>query len=203
MEKGLVHLYWGEGKGKTTAAMGLALRALGHGLRVTVVQFLKDGCSGELTPLRELGAAVYSGMESAGFVFQMSGEEKASLREQQGLLLKKTMEEPCGLLILDEACAALRPADSGRSLRRPAAGDGGGQPSAAGCPPSAGRHGSGYNRKGARPLDVGSGGLFHGNALPQASLQPGDRRQKGRGILNALPPGNGFRRGRRGFRFPV
>ena len=106
MEKGLVHLYWGEGKGKTTAAMGLALRALGHGLRVTVVQFLKDGCSGELTPLRELGAAVYSGMESAGFVFQMSGEEKASLREQQGLLLKKTMEEPCGLLILDEACAA-------------------------------------------------------------------------------------------------
>ena len=106
MEKGLVHLYWGEGKGKTTAAMGLALRALGHGLRVTVVQFLKDGCSGELTPLRELGAAVYSGMESAGFVFQMSGEEKASLREQRGLLLKKAMEEPCGLLILDEACAA-------------------------------------------------------------------------------------------------
>lgn len=38
----------------------------------------------------------------------MSGEEKASLREQQGLLLKKTMEEPCGLLILDEACAALQ-----------------------------------------------------------------------------------------------
>ena len=186
MEKGLVHLYWGEGKGKTTAAMGLALRALGHGLRVTVVQFLKDGCSGELTPLRELGAAVYSGMESAGFVFQMSGEEKASLREQQGLLLKKTMEEPCGLLILDEACAALQLGMVEDS-----------------CPPSAGRHGSGYNRKGARPLDVGSGGLFHGNALPQASLQPGDRRQKGRGILNALPPGNGFRRGRRGFRFPV
>ena len=62
MERGLVHLYCGAGKGKTTAAMGLALRALGAGLRVTVVQFLKDGQSGEISPLQTLGAQVFAGL---------------------------------------------------------------------------------------------------------------------------------------------
>ena len=77
---GLVHLYWGEGKGKTTAAMGLALRALGHGRKVTVVQFLKNGSSGELAPLRALGAAVYAGKTGTKFASQMTPEERAQER---------------------------------------------------------------------------------------------------------------------------
>lgn len=106
MDQGRLHLYWGEGKGKTTAATGLALRALGSGFRVTVVQFLKDGTSGELEPLRTLGAAIYAAMEFPKFVFQMSETEKEQTRVQQTALLRQALCKPCDLMILDEACAA-------------------------------------------------------------------------------------------------
>ena len=68
---GLLHLYYGDGKGKTTAAMGLALRALGSGKRVVIVQFLKGGQSGEIPLLEQLGATVYRGKAGQKFVFQM------------------------------------------------------------------------------------------------------------------------------------
>ena len=55
---GLVHIYFGDGKGKTTAALGLALRALGDGLRVCVCQFLKGAESGEVEALRRFENAV-------------------------------------------------------------------------------------------------------------------------------------------------
>ena len=92
MEQGLLHLYWGDGKGKTTAAMGLALRALGSGKRVVIVQFLKGGNSGEIPLLAQLGAELYRGKAGQKFVFQMTPEEKAATRELQNQNLAAAKE---------------------------------------------------------------------------------------------------------------
>ena len=55
LSKGLVQIYTGEGKGKTTAAFGLAIRAVGHGFRVYIIQFMKGrGGYGELEGLKRL-----------------------------------------------------------------------------------------------------------------------------------------------------
>ena len=103
---GLLHLYYGDGKGKTTAAMGLALRALGSGKRVVVVQFLKGGQSGEIPLLEQLGAKIYRGKAGQKFVFQMNEAEKAATRALQDANLAAAMEEPADLLVLDEAGSA-------------------------------------------------------------------------------------------------
>jgi cob(I)alamin adenosyltransferase len=55
LSKGLVEVYTGEGKGKTTSALGLALRALGHGFRVYMIQFMKGNIEyGEITQSRKM-----------------------------------------------------------------------------------------------------------------------------------------------------
>ena len=94
-QMGLLHLYYGDGKGKTTAAMGLALRALGSGKKVVIVQFLKGGKSGEIPLLEQLGATVYRGKAGQKFVFQMKDQN-----------LTVAMAQEADLLVLDEAGSA-------------------------------------------------------------------------------------------------
>ena len=114
MEQGLLHLYWGDGKGKTTAAMGLALRALGSGKRVVIVQFLKGGNSGEIPLLAQLGAEIYRGKAGQKFVFQMTPEEKAATRELQNQNLAAAIAQPADLLILDGSRERRRAGYGGR-----------------------------------------------------------------------------------------
>ena len=102
----LLHLYYGDGKGKTTAAMGLALRAMGSGKKVVVLQFLKGGQSGEIPLLEQLGAKVYRGKAGQKFVFQMNEAEKEATRQLQNANLTAAMADPADLLILDEAGSA-------------------------------------------------------------------------------------------------
>lgn len=105
---GLVHIYTGDGKGKTTAAVGLAVRALGRGLKVAFFQFLKDGHSGELEMLRQLGAEVESGLPQRGFTWEIEEEAKRLLRElhEERLERAKDLSQSVDLLILDEIIGA-------------------------------------------------------------------------------------------------
>ena len=65
---GLVHIYTGDGKGKTTASVGLAVRAAGCGIPVLFVQFLKNLPSGELESFQRIGGiTVLRGKAGKGF----------------------------------------------------------------------------------------------------------------------------------------
>ena len=72
MNNGLIHLYTGEGKGKTTAAMGLVLRAAGSGLDVLIFQFLKDNSSSERIILEQIpNVTCLPGKDRVKFVSKM------------------------------------------------------------------------------------------------------------------------------------
>ena len=116
----MLHLYWGDGKGKTTAAMGLALRALGHGRRVVILQFLKDGSSGEIEMLRRCGAAVYA-CPNAKFTWLMTDAERAEARRTNTRTLQTILQGSFDMLVLDEACAALKSNILDEALLRKAA----------------------------------------------------------------------------------
>ena len=106
----MLHIYCGDGKGKTTCSMGLAVRAAGHGRKVVVAQFLKCSNSGERIILEQLpNVNCLSVPEVMKFVFTMTDEEKAQTRAQMTDILRRAAEagRQADLLVLDELNGAI------------------------------------------------------------------------------------------------
>lgn len=108
---GLIHIYCGDGKGKTTASLGLAVRCSGHGNKVLIVQFLKGRPTGELTSLALLpNIELLRGKPITKFTFQMNAEEKAQVKQEHMALFERVKEkchqEQVDLLIMDEVIGA-------------------------------------------------------------------------------------------------
>ena len=107
-----LHVYTGDGKGKTTASMGLALRSLGHGNTVLVAQFMKTGNSGELIALQQFPrATVMVAPPVRGFTFAMTEEEKALTARQQSDFVCEVADKISQIkpqtIILDELAIAI------------------------------------------------------------------------------------------------
>ncbi|MDR2097412.1 MAG: cob(I)yrinic acid a,c-diamide adenosyltransferase [Spirochaetaceae bacterium] len=120
----MIHVYSGDGKGKTTAAVGLAVRAAGGGRKVVFAQFIKSAHSGELEPLARLGVSVIRSRVKLGFTFHMDAAKKELCRAEQRRILDEALRavrtEGAGLLVLDEALDALAAGVLDEEALRPA-----------------------------------------------------------------------------------
>lgn len=119
-EKGYVHIICGEGNGKTTSGVGLAVRCVGAGGKVLFFQFLKDGSSSELRTLEKLqGIELIAPIRVEKFVFSMTEDEKLAVKESYQKVWKELMKgyamtakgmvplEAYDMLVLDEILPAI------------------------------------------------------------------------------------------------
>lgn len=113
---GLVHIYCGDGKGKTTAALGGALRAAGRGRRVLIARFLKTEDSGEVISLGHIPEiTLLPNDRSFGFSWQMSPQTRTAaglyythkLEKAWRVAVGKEGEERYDVLVLDEIIGAV------------------------------------------------------------------------------------------------
>ncbi len=103
----MIHIYCGEGKGKTTAAIGLAVRAAGAGKKVYLARFLK-AYSSELESLAKIpNITVAPYPAKMKFSFLMTPEEKEEQRAFAAGILSAAFDSGADVIVLDECCGAL------------------------------------------------------------------------------------------------
>ena len=113
MLKGMVQVYTGNGKGKTTAALGQGLRSVGRGLIVYMIQFLKSSDTGELYSCKKIGDnfKIFRFEKKRDFFWNLTEQEKLEVKEEVNVAFdfaKKVMQEKkCDVLILDEIMGVL------------------------------------------------------------------------------------------------
>lgn len=110
-EKGLVIVYTGAGKGKTTAALGMALRCLGHGLKVVVVQFIKGAIdTAEERALTSFGERVTFLRLGEGYTWETQDRERdAEMAQRAWAAASACLGDPAyAMVILDELNIALK-----------------------------------------------------------------------------------------------
>jgi cob(I)alamin adenosyltransferase len=110
LEKGLVQVYTGNGKGKSSASFGLALRAIGRGLKVYIIQFIKGGFDyGELYVVDKLPNLTLKAFGRGKFVTQKPAEKVDVGFAEEALALAEKVVENGGydIVILDEINVAL------------------------------------------------------------------------------------------------
>ena len=106
---GLIHIYCGDGKGKTTAAIGLAIRAAGAGQRVVFAQFFKDGSSSEISVLKVVENIQTVHCNTVrGFWKRMDDVQKVKASKDYTNFLAEIIKlaKDADLLVLDEIISA-------------------------------------------------------------------------------------------------
>ena len=109
MNIGLTHVYTGNGKGKTTAMLGLAMRAVGAGMRVYIGQFLKDKAYSEMLAVKDMVPAIVSEQYGEGFVIG-GGAKQSDLENAESGMKKATNAMLSGdfdMVALDEVLVAV------------------------------------------------------------------------------------------------
>ena len=106
----MIHIYTGNGKGKTTAALGLALRAAGHAMRVKIIQFMKGWPGyGEIEAMKSLGSVSIEQYGKKEMVDRNSPSEEDIALAGKGLAAAEEAirSGACDMLVLDEINVAL------------------------------------------------------------------------------------------------